>query len=348
MRAFSRLASLHLSANNDDQLFKAGDIIINEGDEGGDLLIIREGTVQVYKTKDDKRLRLGTLGPGELLGSMTCVSGGHRTASVKAVTDVRVSVIKHAAVQKLVAQAPSWTLALINDLVKRLDTVDALMVDLSFADVNHLEGHVAMGEQVARSLAQVARIHVKAGGPNTIVRIDELMPEVVELTKLPEKDVEAIVQIFRDGGFFEKLKSEKSTAILGRLEEFASFVGNPENQDQFDRFQSLNPKEREALEALVDFSQFLEVAPDEPATIRVRDFIQFSSKKNGDEISFAGIEKADKIDILDWDRHEDPPALKFVPSKLQLQLQMINAIVALTKCDEKDNKGSSRMRTVVY
>jgi hypothetical protein len=65
---------------------KAGTTIIAEGDAADDIVLLLDGLVQVEANGTE----LARLGPGSVLGERASVEQGHRTATVRAMTDCRV------------------------------------------------------------------------------------------------------------------------------------------------------------------------------------------------------------------------------------------------------------------
>jgi len=70
------------------ETFKAGSIILREGDPTNDLLIVREGTVVVYVDRDGKKIEITRIGPTSYFGEMSVFDDYPRSANVEAVTDV--------------------------------------------------------------------------------------------------------------------------------------------------------------------------------------------------------------------------------------------------------------------
>lgn len=65
--------------------FKAGDVIIRQGDKGESAYIIEEGRVEiVLERPDGKEQSVGTRGKGTMIGEMAIVDNAPRTATVKA------------------------------------------------------------------------------------------------------------------------------------------------------------------------------------------------------------------------------------------------------------------------
>ena len=68
--------------------FEAGEIILLEGEATNDLLIVREGNVQVYVSRDEQKIPITQLGPTAYFGEMSVFDDYPRSANVAAVTDV--------------------------------------------------------------------------------------------------------------------------------------------------------------------------------------------------------------------------------------------------------------------
>jgi CRP-like cAMP-binding protein len=70
------------------QHFKNGDVILREGDATNDFLIVREGFVEVYVNKGDKKIHITLLGPTSYFGEMSVFDEYPRSASVAATSEV--------------------------------------------------------------------------------------------------------------------------------------------------------------------------------------------------------------------------------------------------------------------
>ena len=69
--------------------YPAGATIFAQGDEADSVVFIRSGAVRIFvEQQDGHRIELRTLGPGEIFGELSVVSGGRRTATAQAATDV--------------------------------------------------------------------------------------------------------------------------------------------------------------------------------------------------------------------------------------------------------------------
>ncbi len=80
-----------MSKSESPKSFKAGDIIMRQGDEGQSAFIIEEGRVEIIiKTPMGKEQSVGTRGPGAMIGEMAIIDNAPRTATVKALVDCQL------------------------------------------------------------------------------------------------------------------------------------------------------------------------------------------------------------------------------------------------------------------
>ncbi|WP_414696363.1 cyclic nucleotide-binding domain-containing protein [Parasphingorhabdus sp.] len=93
---------------------RAGEPIINEGDDGNDIYVIRVGSMVVEKEIGGKPVFLSYLPAGSYVGEMTLIAGGLRTATVKAAIKSEVIKIQGDAFKKVLDAHP--------DLLRRAKT----------------------------------------------------------------------------------------------------------------------------------------------------------------------------------------------------------------------------------
>ncbi len=104
----------------------AGAILFREGDRGDTVCLVLDGQVEIIKAIDTGEERLIRLqGPGALLGEMALLDpDGLRTATVRALTDLRLAVMAQADFDTLMARRPSLALDLVRTLALRLRDAD--------------------------------------------------------------------------------------------------------------------------------------------------------------------------------------------------------------------------------
>ena len=110
-------AEIQRLASTADELDLAeGATLIREGERGREFLVIVDGTVRV--TKHGKKVR--DLRAGDFIGEIALVSDVPRTATVTAVTPVRLLVVTDRAFRGLIEESPSIATKVLQSLGERL------------------------------------------------------------------------------------------------------------------------------------------------------------------------------------------------------------------------------------
>ncbi|MEP3225906.1 MAG: cyclic nucleotide-binding domain-containing protein [Parasphingorhabdus sp.] len=100
---------------------RAGEAIINEGDDGNDIYVIRVGSMVVEKEIGGKPVFLSYLPAGSYVGEMTLIAGGMRTATVKAAIKSEVIKIQGDAFKKVLDAHPDLLRRAKKDMAARQD-----------------------------------------------------------------------------------------------------------------------------------------------------------------------------------------------------------------------------------
>ena len=95
---------------------KAGSTLVQEGDFGYGMFAITSGTADVII--DGAVVR--TLGPGDMFGEIAVLSGGRRTATVVAATDMRLITVLNRDLWRLERESPEIATALRATIAERL------------------------------------------------------------------------------------------------------------------------------------------------------------------------------------------------------------------------------------
>ena len=109
--------------------FKKGDVIIKEGDLSTNLYLLIQGGCLITKSQDGAHIRLSKLGPGEIFGEMSWVSGKPRQSNVIANESVLVMKMDDGFFNALSPELSNKIKDyLIELLIRRLDRMnDAIM-----------------------------------------------------------------------------------------------------------------------------------------------------------------------------------------------------------------------------
>lgn len=100
--------------------FSPGTMICHQGDPSRNVLVVSHGRVRVSRFAiTGEESVLAVRGPGEIIGELSAVDGGRRTAALVAVDRVCGLVITAQALEKLCHEHPAITWALLRVVVSR-------------------------------------------------------------------------------------------------------------------------------------------------------------------------------------------------------------------------------------
>ncbi len=135
--------------------------IVEEGLPGDYMYILREGRVKVTKLSEDGREKiLDMLDVGSFVGDMALLDRAPRSASVKALTPVTVLALSRNDFMGLLRKSPDLALSVIQELTRRLRTVNDQASALSFQRVK--ERTKGLLERLATEEAGQGRLRTPA------------------------------------------------------------------------------------------------------------------------------------------------------------------------------------------
>jgi CRP/FNR family transcriptional regulator len=118
------------------RVFKKGEGIFSEGDEGSGFYAILSGRVKIYKVSaEGKEQILHLFGPGESFGEVSVFTGQGFPADAAAMTAATVLFFPRAAFIGLIRDDPALALNMMAQLSQRLRQFAGLIEDLSLKEV---------------------------------------------------------------------------------------------------------------------------------------------------------------------------------------------------------------------
>jgi CRP/FNR family cyclic AMP-dependent transcriptional regulator len=110
----------------------AGEILFHEGEPGGSMMIVAEGTLAAtVRRKDGGQEEINRMGQGELIGEMAFLDPAPRSATVRAVTPVSYYTLDDDGLATLRRKAPTAAAAIVwatlRDVTRRLRRMDRLI-----------------------------------------------------------------------------------------------------------------------------------------------------------------------------------------------------------------------------
>ncbi len=108
--------------------YRDRELIVREGEEGNCMYVIQAGQVEVLRQSGEEEVRLAVLGAGDFFGEMAIFEREVRSASVRALGDVRVLTVDKKTFLGRISEDPVLALRIVETLSQRLRRLDGFMV----------------------------------------------------------------------------------------------------------------------------------------------------------------------------------------------------------------------------
>jgi len=112
------------------RMYRGGEVIIRQGEPGECMYVIQKGRAEVLYEKGDDEIRLAILGKGDVFGEMALFQKKPRSATVRALGDVRVLTVDKRVFLRRVHEDPSFAYKLLQEMSKRISELDAELVGM--------------------------------------------------------------------------------------------------------------------------------------------------------------------------------------------------------------------------
>lgn len=104
-----------------EKVFASGQLILDAEDEGGDVLILLQGSARAANfSAKGREVSFSTIYEGDCFGEFAMIDGAPRSASVLAMERSRVALIPDAMFRRLLAENADLSMALMGHLVDKL------------------------------------------------------------------------------------------------------------------------------------------------------------------------------------------------------------------------------------
>lgn len=161
-------------------------IILIEEEAGNTLFLIQKGRVKVSRISDDGReVILSILEPGDFFGELSLIDGKARSASVTAIENSEVLMLRRGDFLALLEDYPQISISLMKELAARIRKSDSQIKSLSLQD--------AMG-RVASSLIMLAEDHGRIRKGQVVI---PKIPLQQDLANMAGTSRETISRVFR-------------------------------------------------------------------------------------------------------------------------------------------------------
>jgi cAMP-binding proteins - catabolite gene activator and regulatory subunit of cAMP-dependent protein kinases len=121
--------------------YKDGDIIFEENSIGKEMYIILTGKVKVIKEKGDVETTLATLEEGDFFGEMSLFDNNLRSATVKALGNIKLLEINQKNFLKKISRDPSLAFRMLEKMSQRIRKTDEKILNCTVEIKDFIEDH---------------------------------------------------------------------------------------------------------------------------------------------------------------------------------------------------------------
>lgn len=134
---------------------RSGEYIFSYGDPGGELFIIRSGRVELFvEASDGERITLAENERGDVIGELSFLDGGPRTATALACEDTAVLTLHRDRLLDFIDKHPHAAMDLLTVVGRRLRSTDDLLRTRVSRNINvEEEERMTLGQRVADRVA---------------------------------------------------------------------------------------------------------------------------------------------------------------------------------------------------
>ena len=144
-----------LAREVDQVNFKAGETIFHYGDAGGHIFILRNGRVELFvESTDGEKILLAENERGDVIGELSFLDGGTRTATALAREDTQVLTMDRERLLDFIDKHPHAAMDLLTVVGRRLRHTDDLLRTRVSRNLNvEEEERMTLGQRVADKVA---------------------------------------------------------------------------------------------------------------------------------------------------------------------------------------------------
>lgn len=213
-RRLSTEGQRKLIAAGTPRAWSPGAVLIRESDVSDHVILLVSGRVKISSAAPSGRqVMMAIRGPGDLLGEVSAIDGGERSATVTALTDVRAVSLTGAEFHRFMIGTPSVTVELLKLVVGRLRESTRRRLENGVYDVP---------SRTARLLIDYARLYGEPVRGGVVVKLRQ--SELAEAAGASREAVAKALRIFRDAGAVRTNRGSFDVLRLDVLDRYAQGI----------------------------------------------------------------------------------------------------------------------------
>ena len=112
------------------KVYQDGEVIVRQGEAGKCMYVIVSGKAEVLDQEGGKEVCLAVLGPSDSFGELAIFDRERRSATVRAMGQVRTIIIDEKTFQKSVVEYPWLAFRVLEKMSRRIRELDREVVEL--------------------------------------------------------------------------------------------------------------------------------------------------------------------------------------------------------------------------
>jgi hypothetical protein len=200
--------------------FRAGDVIVREGDAGKDMFILEDGEVEIFRHHGGAEKVLSRLEAGDFFGEMSVLEGRPRSSSARAANDCRLLPIDASTLDALLREHPEIAVRMLRKLSNRVR---------KYEDEEAAAAIAARGALPDRGRTDLAHMEAAAVAPEgthaAIAAAPAPAAPAVAAPALPSVVPSPVATPAAAGGVLARLEIPASGHVFPIVADRPSFVG---------------------------------------------------------------------------------------------------------------------------
>ena len=109
--------------------YEAGKFIFLEGNTDYHFYIVQEGTVEIFTNTSNRYAKITEVGPGESFGEFALLNRAPRSASARAITEVRLVRVSQRGFEQMLSELPGWASCMLTNFARRLKSMNEKLLE---------------------------------------------------------------------------------------------------------------------------------------------------------------------------------------------------------------------------
>jgi CRP-like cAMP-binding protein len=112
------------------EIYGDGEVIVREGDDSREMYVIQSGAVAVTRNIDGTNVELAQLERGNFFGEMSLLESIPRNATIRAVGETRLLVIRPGALLLKIRRNPTFALEMLQQMSLRIRRLNGRLAEM--------------------------------------------------------------------------------------------------------------------------------------------------------------------------------------------------------------------------